>query len=169
MPSRIWILRAFLRHGEALSQGLCSAKTDLCYLISIIRVRRWLSFAPAYGPSDSTMKAKSKAKAKSKHKTRTKPKTSRTTRASAATRLTSITTPNLSPDFKTCEEIEVGDIGGFGITSEERMERETHCTQRATQFCTSCAKNLCNTHYDLLHKDHDNPIDHDSGPSPVQM
>jgi hypothetical protein len=30
-------------------------------------------------------------------------------------------------------------------------------------------RNLCNTHYDLLHKDHDNPIRHDSGPSPVQM
>jgi len=127
--------------------------------------------SPANGPSDPTMKAKHKAKAKtkSKPKTRAKPKTSRTTRTSAATTPTSITMPNLSPDFKTCEEIEVGDIGGFGITSEERMERETRCTQRATQFCTSCAKNLCNTHFDLLHKDHDNPIRHDSGPSPVQM
>jgi len=117
------------------------------------------------------MKAKSKAKAKtkSKHKTRAKPKKGRTIRASATARPTSITTPNLTPDFKTCEEIEVGDIGGFGITSEERMERETHCTQHATQFCKSCAKNLCNTHYDLLHKDHDNPVGHASGPSPVQV
>src|SRR3989441_3759967 len=117
------------------------------------------------------MKAKHKAKAKtkSKPKTRAKPKTSRTTRTSAATTPTSITTPNLSPDFKTCEEVEVGDIGGFGITSEERMERETRCTQRAAQFCKSCAKNLCNTHYDILHKDHDHPTGPDSGPSPVQM
>jgi len=117
------------------------------------------------------MKAKSKAEAKTrtKPKTRAKPKKSRTTRASAATRPTLTTTPNLSPDFKTCEEVEVGDIGGFGITSEERMEREIRCTQRATQFCKSCAKNLCNTHYDILHKDHDNAIGHDSGPSPVQM
>jgi hypothetical protein len=116
------------------------------------------------------MTAKKKAKAtKSKHKTRANHKTSRTTRAKSVTKPTSITTPNLSPDFKTCEEIEVGDIGGFGITSEERMEREAHCTQRATQFCKSCTKNLCNTHYDLLHKDHDNPIGHDSEPSPVQM
>jgi hypothetical protein len=117
------------------------------------------------------MKAKSKAKAKtkSKHKTRAKPIKSPTSRASATARPTSITTPNPTPDFKTCEEIEVGDIGGFGITSEERMERETRCTQHASQFCKSCAKNLCNTHYDLLHKDHDNPIGHNSGPSPVQI
>src|SRR3989442_11143237 len=114
------------------------------------------------------MKAKHKAKAKtkSKPKTRAKPKTSRTTRTSTATTPTSITMPNLSPDFKTCEEIEVGDIGGFGITNEERMERGTRCTQHETQFCTSCAKKLCNTHLDLLHKDHDNPIRHDSGPTP---
>jgi len=86
-----------------------------------------------------------------------------------ATRPIATTTPNLSPDFKTCEEVEVGDIGGFGITSEERMERETRCSQRATQFCKNCVRNLCNTHYDLLHKDHDNIVRHDSGPSPVQM
>jgi hypothetical protein len=49
------------------------------------------------------------------------------------------------------------------------MERETRCIQRATQFCKSCMRNLCNTHYDLLHKDHENPVRHDSGPSPVQM
>ena len=127
--------------------------------------------SPENGPSDPTMKAKRKAKAKTrtKAKTRAKSKTSRTTQANAAPRPSLATTPNLSPDFKTCEEVEVGDIGGFGITSEERMERETRCTQRATQFCKSCAKNLCTTHYDILHKDHDNPIGHDSRPSPVQM
>jgi hypothetical protein len=63
----------------------------------------------------------------------------------------------------------VGDIGGFGITSEERMERETRCSQRATQFCTRCQRNLCNTHYELLHKDHELTVRHDSGPSPVQV
>jgi hypothetical protein len=119
------------------------------------------------------MKAKSKAKAKaktrSKHKTSAKPKTRRTTRVGPATRPATIAIPNLTPDFKACEEVEVGDIGGFGITTEERMERETHCTQHATEFCKSCAKNLCNTHYELLHEDHDNPIGHDSGPSPVQI
>src|SRR6266702_2720725 len=117
------------------------------------------------------MKAKRKAKAKTrtKAKTRAKSKKSQATRASPTTKPSAITAPNLSPDFKTCEEVEVGDIGGFGITSEERMERETRCTQRATQFCKSCARNLCNSHYDLLHKDHDNPVHHDSGPSPVQM
>src|SRR6059036_2622743 len=117
------------------------------------------------------MKAKHKARAKtrSKPKTRAKSKTSQTTRPKTATRPASIPTANLSPDFKTCEEVGVGDIGGFGITSEERMERETRCSQRATLFCKSCVRNLCNTHYDLLHKDHDNIVRHDSGPSPVQM
>jgi len=115
------------------------------------------------------VKHKAKAKTRSKPKTRAKSKTRRTARAGTGARPTPITTPNLSPDFKTCEEVEVGDIGGFGITSEERMERETRCSQRATQFCKGCARNLCDTHYDLLHKDHDNIVRHDSAPSPVQM
>src|SRR2546422_11407129 len=65
------------------------------------------------------MKAKSKAKAKtrSRSKTRAKPKKSRTTRTTATPRPASITTPPLSPDFKTCEEVEVGDIGGVGESS----------------------------------------------------
>src|SRR2546422_4239289 len=115
------------------------------------------------------VKHKAKGKTRSKPRTRAKSKTSRTTRARTATMRTATTTPPLSPDFKTCEEVEVGDIGGFGITTEERMERETRCTQRATQLCKSCMRNLCNTHYDLLHKDHDNPVSHHSGPSPVQV
>jgi hypothetical protein len=127
--------------------------------------------SPANGPSDPTMKAKSKSKAKTKSRSKTKAKSkkARTTKASAAPRPASITTPTFSPDFKTCEEVEVGDIGGFGITTEERMERETRCTQRATQFCKNCMRNLCNTHYDLLHKDHDNPAGNDSRPNPVPM
>src|SRR5438094_10168877 len=109
------------------------------------------------------MKAKRKAKAKtrSKPKTRAKSKTSRTTRARTTTMPTATTTPNLSADFKTCEEVEVGDIGRSGITSEERMERETPCPQRATQFCKSGVRHLCNTHYKLLHKDHDTIVPHD--------
>lgn len=132
---------------------------------------------PANGTSDLTMKAKHKAKAKAK--TRSKPKTkaktkakakgTRTTRAITTTRPSPITPPALSSDFKTCEEVEVGDIGGFGITSEERMERETRCPQRATQFCTNCQRNVCNTHYELLHKDHDLTVRHDSGQNPVQV
>src|SRR2546428_12890642 len=101
-------------------------------------------------------KHKAKAKTKSKPKTRAKPKTSRTTRTSAATTPTSITTPNLSPDFKNCEEIEVGDIGGFGITNEERMAREIHCTPRETQLCPRWAKHLFDTHFDIPHKEHVN-------------
>src|SRR2546426_12699489 len=68
------------------------------------------------------MKTKSTAKAKtrSRSKTRAKPKKSRTTRTTATPRPASITTPPLSPDFKTCEEVEVGDIGGFGNKNEER-------------------------------------------------
>src|SRR5438093_13019987 len=116
------------------------------------------------------MKAKRKAKAKtrSKPKTRAKSKTSRTTRARTTTMPTATTTPNLSADFKTCEEVEVGDIGGFGITSEERMERETRCSQRETQFCKSCVRNLCITHYDLLDKDDEIIVGHYSSPIPSQ-
>ena len=125
---------------------------------------------PTHGPSDSTMKAKSKAKAKkSRAKTRAKPKKTKTRRTTAVARPISATTPAVSADFKTCEELEVGDIGGFGITTEERMERETRCIQRATQFCKSCMRNLCNTHYDLLHKDHDSLVKLGSGPNPVQL
>src|SRR6267378_189839 len=121
------------------------------------------------------MKAKHKAKAKTRSRPKTKSKTkakargTRTTRAITTTRPSPITTPALSSDFKICEEVEVGDIGGFGITSEERMERETRCSQRAIQFCTRCQRNLCNTHYELLHKDHELTVRHDSGPSPVQV
>jgi hypothetical protein len=116
------------------------------------------------------MKGKSKAKkTKSKSKTRAKPKAHKTTHARTTSQPMTPTNPYTSPDFKLCEEVEVGDIGGFGVTNEERMERETRCTQRATQFCKNCARNLCNTHYDLLHKDHDNVVKLGSGPNPVQL
>src|SRR3989442_9383923 len=99
------------------------------------------------------MKAKSKAKAKtrSRSKTRAKPKKSRTTRTTATPRPASITTPPLSPDFKTCEEVEVGDIGGLWNTTDERKERETPCTHPATQPCKTCMRKPCNNPHHLLH------------------
>src|SRR2546421_2204592 len=95
------------------------------------------------------MKAKSKAKAKtrSRSKTRAKPKKSRTTRTTATPRPASITTPPLSPDFKTCEEVEVGDIGGVRITTEERKGRETPCTPPATPPFQKSMKEPLKTHH----------------------
>ncbi len=55
---------------------------------------------------------------------------------------------------KTCEEVEIGDIGGFGST-EELESHENRCAQTATQLCASCGRNLCGAHYELLHRDHD--------------
>jgi hypothetical protein len=52
---------------------------------------------------------------------------------------------------KTCEEVETGGFGSF----DETMETSTRCTERATEFCNSCAKSLCGVHYDALHRGHD--------------
>jgi hypothetical protein len=52
---------------------------------------------------------------------------------------------------KTCEEIETGGFGAF----DETMATSNRCTERATEFCNSCAKSLCNVHYDALHRGHD--------------
>jgi len=52
---------------------------------------------------------------------------------------------------KTCEEIEAGGFGGF----DETMATSNRCTERATEFCNSCAKSLCGVHYDALHRGHD--------------
>src|SRR2546427_13294984 len=93
------------------------------------------------------MKAKSKAKAKtrSRSKTRAKPKKSRTTRTTATPRPASITTPPLSPDFKTCEEVEVGDIGGDGDPGGGRLEKGTPETQLTRPTCqTDVRKFYCN-------------------------
>ena len=142
----------------------------MCYLVPPVRVRYWLSFRENIRSSDPAMKSKSKSKkTRTRSKTQAKPKTHRTTRATTTPRTMSTPNPYTSPDFKLCEEIEVGDIGGFGVTSEGRMERETRCTQRATQFCKNCERNLCSTHYDLLHKDHDSVVKLGSGPNPVQL
>ncbi len=76
----------------------------------------------------------------------------------ASPRPSTVSNPSLSPlhvpRVKTCEEVEVGDIGGFGST-EELESHENRCSQSATEFCNSCARNLCSSHYELLHRDHD--------------
>jgi len=58
------------------------------------------------------------------------------------------------PNVRTCEEVEIGDIGGFGST-EELEAHEERCTQPVTTSCATCSKNLCSTHYEFLHRDHD--------------
>ena len=58
-----------------------------------------------------------------------------------------------SPDFKVCQEVEIGDIGGFGDTAELE-QHEKKCGDRATEYCMSCGKNLCQIHYMLMHGDH---------------
>src|SRR5438128_10103949 len=64
-----------------------------------------------------------------------------------------ITTVSI-PGFKTCEEPEVGDIGGFGDV-DAFESHEKLCGEKATEFCGACGKNLCSSHYELLHRDHD--------------
>ena len=62
--------------------------------------------------------------------------------------------PASRPKSIICEEVEVGDIGGFGDI-EELESHESRCAQTATQLCGACGRKLCGTHYELLHKDHD--------------
>jgi hypothetical protein len=77
-------------------------------------------------------------------------------------------TPTLSaPDFKTCEEPEVGDIGGFGdVAAFESHEKQ--CGEKATEFCGTCGKNLCTSHYELMHKEHSAGGQHSSEQSMAQ-
>jgi hypothetical protein len=77
-------------------------------------------------------------------------------------------TPALSaPDFKTCEEPEVGDIGGFGdVAAFESHEKQ--CGEKATEFCATCNKNLCSSHYELMHREHNAGGQHSSGQSLTQ-
>jgi hypothetical protein len=110
------------------------------------------------------MKSKKKVKTRSKSKPRTKSKshTKRKTRVRSGTKTAHSTimeaTPSLnvtmSPALKSCQEVEVGDIGGFG-SPEELEEHEKRCSEPATEFCSNCGKNLCRNHYDLIHRDHD--------------
>src|SRR5882672_3100071 len=110
------------------------------------------------------MKSKKRAKTRSKSKPHTKSKshTKSKTRARTTTRTTHSSiveaTPSLNvtlnPALKTCQEVEIGDIGGFG-SPEELEEHEKRCSEPATEFCSNCGKNLCLNHYDLIHRDHD--------------
>ena len=110
------------------------------------------------------MKSKKKAKTRSKSKPHTKSKshTKSKTRVRSGTRAAHSTiveaTPSLnvslSPVLKSCQEVEIGDIGGFG-SPEELEEHEKRCSEPATEFCSNCGKNLCRNHYDLIHRDHD--------------
>ena len=110
------------------------------------------------------MKSKKKAKTRSKSKPHTKSKShaKSKTRARSGTKTAHSTiveaTPSLNvtlnPALKTCQEVEIGDIGGFG-SPEELEEHEKRCSEPATEFCSNCGKNLCRNHYDLIHRDHD--------------
>ena len=110
------------------------------------------------------MKSKKRAKTRSKSKPHTKSKshTKSKTRVPSRTKTAHSTlveaTPSLNvtlnPALKTCQEVEIGDIGGFG-SPEELEEHEKRCSEPATEFCSNCGKNLCRNHYDLIHRDHD--------------
>gem|GEM_PF-4978013 len=107
-------------------------------------------------------KKKAKTHSKSKPHTKSKSHTKSKTRVRSGTRRahSSIVEPTpslnvtLNPALKTCQEVEIGDIGGFG-SPEELEEHEKRCSEPATEFCTNCGKNLCRNHYDLIHRDHD--------------
>ena len=105
------------------------------------------------------MKSKKKPKAKTHSKTKTHKKTKTVTHAPRKP-VTSTTMPESNPNLtlntslKDCQEMEVGDIGGFGST-EELEEHQKRCSEPATEFCTRCGRNLCRNHYDMIHRDHD--------------
>src|SRR5215471_12933650 len=108
------------------------------------------------------MKSKKKAKPskKSKSHAKSKSKTRRISRlkASPTSNIESMPTPTMTStniSMKTCQEVEVGDIGGFGST-QELESHEKRCSETATEFCSHCGKNLCRNHFDLMHRDHDN-------------
>jgi hypothetical protein len=123
------------------------------------------------------MKSKKKAKTHSKSKAHTKSKShSKTkTHTRVATKISHSTSleasanleVTLNPALKACQEMEVGDIGGFG-SPEELEEHEKRCSEPATEFCTNCGKNLCRNHYDLIHRDHDSSA-HPSSPGLAQQ
>jgi hypothetical protein len=113
----------------------------------------------------SKKKAKSKTRSKSKtHTTRTKAPHKHNQETSPLNRSETIPSPSLTLNttLKTCQEVEVGDIGGFG-SSDELEEHEKRCSEPGTEFCTNCGRTLCHSHYDLLHRDHDRPLGHSTG------
>src|SRR5437870_1700809 len=87
------------------------------------------------------MKSKKKAKTRSKSKPRAKSKShsKSKTRARSATKtphsasVDSIPSPNvtLNPALKTCQEVEIGDIGGFRCPDEPEAPGK-RCSERAT-------------------------------------
>src|SRR2546426_3097690 len=103
-------------------------------------------------------KTRSKSKAHTRSRAHAKSKTHPRTRTKTAHSaiVESVPSPNvtLNPALKTCQEVEVGDIGGFG-SPDELEEHEKRCAEPATEFCSNCGKNLCRNHYDLIHRDHD--------------
>jgi hypothetical protein len=113
------------------------------------------------------LKAK-KAKTKTRPESKTRSKTQTHARSkpstSAPTRSEPITNPSLTLNtaVKTCQEVEVGDIGGFG-SPDELEEHEKRCSEPATEFCINCGRTLCHSHYDLLHRDHDSSSRHSTG------
>ncbi len=116
-----------------------------------------------------------KARKKVKAKTRSKPKTHKTTRSKAHSRhkpesslsgaeLSTSPKLTLNTSARTCQELEVGDIGGFG-SPEELEEHQKRCSEPATEFCGNCGRNLCRNHYEMLHRDHDRMSEHSTGAS----
>jgi hypothetical protein len=100
--------------------------------------------------------SKSKTGKKSKSHSQTKTHTRTGTKTTPSAMMEAIPSPSVSqsPALKTCQEVEVGDIGGFG-SPDELEEHEKRCSEPATEFCINCGKNLCRNHYDLIHRDHD--------------
>ena len=99
-------------------------------------------------------KSKQRAKSKSHTKSKTHARTTTRTAHSSIVEATPSLNVTLNPALKACQEVEIGDIGGFG-SPEELEEHEKRCSEPATEFCSNCGKNLCRNHYDLIHRDHD--------------
>src|SRR2546425_5386112 len=101
-------------------------------------------------------KTRSKSKAHTRSRAHAKSKTYPRTRTKTAHSaiVESVPSPNvtLNPALKTCQEVEVGDIGGFR-SPDELEEHEELCAEPATEFCSNCARNLCRDEYDPIHRD----------------
>jgi hypothetical protein len=102
------------------------------------------------------MKTKQKSKSRKKLHSRkpVRKKSGRTAKKRLTGAVVRVKPPPSDVKIKACEELEIGDIGGFG-SIEELESHENRCSQPATQLCTACRRNLCGTHYELLHRDHD--------------
>jgi len=116
----------------------------------------------------SKKKSKAKTRLASKARTRTKTKTHARPKPEKflLDKAEKVVQPSLTlnTSAKTCQEVEVGDIGGFG-SPDELEEHERRCIEQATEFCTNCGRNLCRNHYELIHRDHDHTSGHTIGQS----